>query len=58
MNLEDEKYANSDIPSVAMASLIRLEKDVKSGLARQNDPISKAHLQDIQKRIDAILNPN
>lgn len=58
MNLEEEKYANSDIPTVAMASLTRLERDVKSGLARQNDPISKAHLQDIQKRIDAILNPN
>lgn len=58
MNLEEEKYANSDIPTVAMASLTRLERDVKSGLARQNDAISKAHLQDIQKRIDAILNPN
>lgn len=57
MNLEEGKFANSDIPSVAMASLNRLERDVRSGLSRQNDAISRAHLQDIQKRIDAILNP-
>ncbi|MEQ6167815.1 zinc-dependent metalloprotease [Ekhidna sp. MALMAid0563] len=57
MNLEEEKYANSDIPSVAMATLSRLERDVRSGLARQNDSTSRFHLQDIQKRIDAILNP-
>ncbi|WP_425390217.1 zinc-dependent metalloprotease [Ekhidna sp.] len=57
VNLEEEKYANSDIPSVAMATLTRLERDVRSGLARQNDSTSRFHLQDIQKRIDAILNP-
>lgn len=58
MNLEEGKFANSDIPSVAMASLMRLERDVRSGLARQNDAVSRFHLQDIQKRIDAILNPD
>lgn len=57
MNLEEGKYANSDIPSVAMLSLNRLERDVRSGIGRQRDAISKAHLQDIQKRIDSILNP-
>ncbi|MEO9485626.1 MAG: zinc-dependent metalloprotease [Ekhidna sp.] len=57
MNLEDDEFANSDIPSVAMATLNRLERDVRSGLARQNDATSRFHLQDIQKRIDAILNP-
>ena len=57
MNLEEGKYANSDIPSVAMLSLNRLERDVRSGIGRQRDTISKAHLQDIQKRIDSILNP-
>lgn len=57
MNLEDGEYANSDIPSVAMATLSRLERDLRSGLARQNDATSRFHLQDIQKRIDAILNP-
>lgn len=57
MNLEDDDFANSDIPSVAMATLKRLERDVRSGLVRQNDATSRFHLQDIQKRIDAILNP-
>ncbi|WP_436515085.1 zinc-dependent metalloprotease [Ekhidna sp. To15] len=57
MNLEEDEFANSDIPSVAMATLNRLERDVRSGLGRQNDATSRFHLQDIQKRIDAILNP-
>ncbi len=57
MNLEEDEFANSDIPSVAMATLNRLERDVRSGLGRQNDAASRFHLQDIQKRIDAILNP-
>ena len=57
MNLEEDEFANSDIPSIAMATLNRLERDVRSGLARQNDPTSRFHLQDVQKRIDAILNP-
>ncbi|WP_462252667.1 zinc-dependent metalloprotease [Ekhidna sp.] len=55
MNLEDDDYANSDIPSIAMATLSRLERDVRN--ARQSDATSRFHLQDIQKRIDAILNP-
>ncbi|MEQ9405395.1 MAG: zinc-dependent metalloprotease [Cyclobacteriaceae bacterium] len=57
MNLEEDKYANSDIPSIAMATLSRLERDVRNGISRQNDAKSRFHLQDIQKRIDAILNP-
>ncbi len=57
MNLEEEKFANSDIPSIAMATLSRLERDVRSGINRQNDVSSRFHLQDIQKRIDTILNP-
>ena len=57
MNLEDDEFANSDIPSIAMATLNRLQRDVRSGLGRQNDATSRFHLQDVQKRIDAILNP-
>lgn len=57
MNLENDEFANSDIPSIAMATLNRLERDVRTGLSRQNDATSRYHLQDIQKRIDAILNP-
>lgn len=57
MELEEEEYANSDIPSIAMATLSRLERDVRGGISRQNDATSRFHLQDIQKRIDTILNP-
>lgn len=57
MNLEEDEFANSDIPSIAMATLNRLERDVRSGLSRQNDATSRFHLQDVQKRIDAVLNP-
>jgi uncharacterized protein YigA (DUF484 family) len=55
--LEEEKYANSDIPSVAMATLSRLERDVRSGLTRIRNTDSRYHLRDIQERIDRILNP-
>ena len=57
MSLEEEEFANSDIPSIAMATLSRLERDVRSGISRQNDATSRFHLQHVQKRIDAILNP-
>ncbi len=57
LNLEEEKYANSDIPSIARATLTRLERDLRSGLSRQSDATSRFHLQDTQKRIDSILNP-
>ncbi|MEP1034691.1 zinc-dependent metalloprotease [Ekhidna sp.] len=57
MNLDNDEFSNSDIPSIARATLSRLERDVRSGLARQNNATSRFHLQDIQKRIDAILNP-
>ena len=57
VNTKEERYANSDIPSIGRATLTRLERDVRSGLSRQSDATSRFHLQDIQKRIDSILNP-
>ncbi|MEP1094063.1 MAG: zinc-dependent metalloprotease [Cyclobacteriaceae bacterium] len=57
INMDEEKFANSDIPSIARATLSRLERDVRSGIGRQSDATSRFHLQDVQKRIDAILNP-
>ena len=57
MNLEEEEYANSDIPSIAMATLSRLERDLGRGISQQRDATSRFHLEDIRKRIDAILNP-
>jgi len=57
ISTEEEKYANSDIPSIARATLSRLERDIRSGLGKQSDATSRFHLQDVQKRIDTILNP-
>ncbi|MEM6830781.1 MAG: zinc-dependent metalloprotease, partial [Bacteroidota bacterium] len=57
IHLQEKKYANSDIPSVSRATLSKLERDVRNGIARQRDASSRFHLQDVQKRIDAILNP-
>lgn len=54
--LEDEKsmYMNSDIPSLARASLVSLQFKAKSGAGRQSG-VSKAHLQDLAARIEKAL---
>ena len=54
--LEDEKskYQNSDIPSIARASLVNLKSKSKSGAARQSG-VSKAHLEDLAARIEKAL---
>lgn len=57
MNGKDKKYANSDIPSVVLSTLSTLERDVRSRISKSIDARSRAHLKDIQKRIDKILNP-
>lgn len=50
--------AQSDIRSVARAELGNLQRAVKSAINRTADTMSKYHLQDVEKRIDLILNPN
>jgi len=54
--LEDEKsmYMNSDIPSLARASLVSLRSKAKSGAGRQSG-VSRAHLQDLAARIEKAL---
>ena len=54
--LEDEKsnYKNSDIPSLARASLVSLQSKAKSGAGRQSG-VSRAHLQDLAARIEKAL---
>lgn len=54
--LEDEKsnYMNSDIPSLARASLVSLQSKAKSGAGRQSG-VSRAHLQDLAARIEKAL---
>ena len=48
----------SDIRAVTRAELKTLESQIKSGLGRTGDTMSRIHLQDALERIDKILNPN
>ncbi|WP_127137529.1 zinc-dependent metalloprotease [Flagellimonas oceanensis] len=49
--------SQSDIRSVARAELNNLKRDIRSGLARISDTMSRYHLQDALERIDLILEP-
>ncbi|MFD2588399.1 zinc-dependent metalloprotease [Croceitalea marina] len=50
--------SQSDIRSVARAELNNLKRDIRNGLSRTSNSMSRYHLQDALERIDAILNPN
>ena len=49
--------SQSDIRSVARAELNNLKRDIRNGLARISDTMSRYHLQDAMERIDLILEP-
>lgn len=49
--------SQSDIRAVVRAELVSLQSAIRSGLGRTGDSMSRIHLQDALKRIDAILNP-
>ncbi|KQC31151.1 zinc-dependent metalloprotease [Flagellimonas eckloniae] len=49
--------SQSDIRSVARAELNNLKRDIRNGLGRISDQMSRYHLQDALERINLILNP-
>ncbi len=49
--------SQSDIRSVARAELNNLKRDIRNGLGRISDSMSRYHLQDALERIDLILDP-
>ncbi|MDX1472347.1 MAG: zinc-dependent metalloprotease, partial [Flavobacteriaceae bacterium] len=49
--------SQSDIRAIARAELKSLERQIRSGLSRTNDKMSRIHLEDALERIDLILNP-
>ncbi|MEX0273070.1 MAG: zinc-dependent metalloprotease, partial [Flavobacteriaceae bacterium] len=49
--------SQSDVRSVARAELKNLQRDIRRGLTRISDTMSRYHLQDALDRIDRILNP-
>ncbi|BFP41790.1 zinc-dependent metalloprotease [Flavobacteriaceae bacterium GF1] len=50
--------SQSDIRSVARAELNNLKRDIRNGLSRISDSMSRYHLQDALERIDVILDPS
>ncbi len=50
--------SQSDIRSVARAELNNLKRDIRNGLSRISDSMSRYHLQDAMERIDKILDPS
>ena len=49
--------SQSDIRSVARAELRNLKRDIRNGMGRISDRMSRYHLQDALDRIDLILDP-
>ena len=55
MDMEEAKYSQTDIQAVARGTLRNLEREVKGGINRQVDVMSKYHLEDLSERISKIL---
>lgn len=49
--------SQSDIRSVSRAQLNQLKRDVRNAIGRTSDRMSRYHLQDVEERIDHILDP-
>ena len=49
--------SQSDIKAVTRFELNELTRMTKQGLIRTADSMTRIHLQDILKRIEAVLNP-
>ena len=49
--------SQSDIRPVVRAELNNLKRDIRNGLSRTSNNLSRYHLQDALERIDAILDP-
>ena len=50
--------SQSDIRSVARGELTNLKRDIRNGLARTSDQMSRYHYQDALYRIEQILDPS
>lgn len=53
--MNNTKIKNTDIHSIARANLVNLRVEIKNGLIKQNDLLSKYHLKDLAARIDKFL---
>lgn len=57
VNTENKDLRTTDLPSLARGHLVALQSEIRNGLARQSDSLSKYHLQDLNARISQILDP-
>ncbi|UII19942.1 zinc-dependent metalloprotease [Fulvivirga ligni] len=57
VNTEDKDVRTTDIPSLSRGTLQAIKSDIRAGLGRQSDTLSRYHLQDLSERIDQILDP-
>jgi hypothetical protein len=48
---------NTDLPSIARGHLMDLQAEIKRGIGRTNDRITRYHLIDVERRIENALNP-
>lgn len=55
MKLEDAKYDQTDIKALARATLKQIQKDTQAALKSQKDELTLYHLQDVNDRIEEIL---
>lgn len=54
---KNKEVSLSDMPSLARGNLKSLKAEIAAGLSAQSDAMSRYHLQDLQERIDLILDP-
>lgn len=57
VNSEDKDVRTTDIPSLARGNLSTLQTEIRAGISRQSDSMSKYHLEDLLQRINRVLNP-
>ena len=56
--MQSESNDISDVKAVVRANLKTLKSEIRSGMSRQSNTISRYHLQDAMERIDNILDPD
>ncbi len=55
LDIQDAKYSQTDIQAVARGTLNELSRDIKGGMSRQVDAMSRYHLDDLLERIEEVL---
>ena len=57
MMVKDDRYDQTNIKAIARGTLKTLKREVSSAAGRQSDTAGKYHLEDLEERINMILDP-